>query len=129
MKWWKKAAAVLAAVVLLCGGFFLGRLSLGGPAVDEPPWQETSIFHAEILERDGRRFHVKGLDCNDVNGRGEFIFSVEEDTPLVWRYTPASLEDFQAGDRVAVTYTGDVLDIYPVQLTQVLCVDLLEDEK
>lgn len=126
MKLWKKAAGTLAGVLLLCGAFLLGRFTAGMPAKQAQP---GFTFHGEILSRDGPRFHVNGLDCNGVNGRGEFTFSVEEDTPLVWRGTALALEDLQAGDRVAVTYTGDVLETYPVQLTQVARIDLLEDEK
>ncbi len=126
MKWQKKAAAVLAGVILLCGGFFLGRFTAGMPAKQAQP---VVTFHGEILSRDGPRFHVNGLGCNDVNSRGEFTFSVGEGTPLVWRGTALALEDLQAGDRVAVAYTGDVLETYPMQLTQVVRIDLLEDEK
>lgn len=124
MKLWKSAAAVLAGVVLLAGGFLLGRLTAGG--TEE---QGAVVFHAEILERDGAFFHVNGLSCNDVNSRGEFTFSVDGDTPLVWRGTPLDLEDLDAGSRIAVTYRGDVLETYPAQLTDVRRIDLLEDEK
>ena len=42
---------------------------------------------------------------------------------------PITLEDFKAGDKVSVTYTGPVMLSEPAQLTQVLRIQLLEDEK
>ncbi len=122
-KSWKIVCAALLVVALVCGAFFLGRFTAGAPR------GASVTFHAEILERDGKRFHVNGLACNDINSRGEFTFSLEDGTPLVWRGTALSLDDLETGDRIAVTYTGDVLETYPAQLTNVLRIDLLEDEK
>lgn len=121
MKSWKIICAAVLMVALVCGAFFLGRCT----AVTEP----GVCFHAEILERDGTFFHVNGLDCNDINGRGEFTFSVKDGTPLVWRGTALTLDDLDTGDRIMVTYSGYVLETYPAQLPDVYRIDLLEDEK
>lgn len=48
---------------------------------------------------------------------------------MEWRHAPISLAELDPGDRVSVTYTGAVLESYPAQLTQVVRVQLLEDEK
>ena len=126
MKPWKKTAICSAAALALAvGAFFLGRHT----ADKGIPWQEVVTMHCEILERDGDFFHINGLACNDVNGQGEYTFSITKDTVLEWRYTPVTVEDFQPGDHVAVTFTGPVLLSYPGQLTQVLRVQLLEDER
>ena len=129
MKLWKKAVIAIGAAALLCGAFLLGRGSAGWLGEKAPRWDEVVLMHAEIVDRDGTFFHVNGLDCNDVNGQGECTFSVTEDTVLEWRYTPITLEDFKAGDKVSVTYTGPVMLSEPAQLTQVLRIQLLEDEK
>lgn len=120
----KKAITALAAALLLCAGFLLGRFT-AGPAEEGT----AAVFHAEILERDGPAFLVNGLGCNDVNHRGGFTFSVKDDTPLLWRGTEITLDDLEAGGRIAVTYSGTVLEIYPAQLPDILRIDLLEDEK
>ena len=119
------AVLLAACLLVLSAALFFGRQAGG----QKPAWDEAALFHAEIVARDGAFFHVNGLSCNDVNGRGEFTFTVGEDTPLLWRHTPITLEDLQPGGRVAVTYAGDVLETYPAQLTQVLKIELLEDEK
>ena len=126
MNRWKTISVISMAVAGVCAaalGFVLAKGQQG------PKWEEIVVMHAEILERDGAFFHVNGLDCNDVNGQGECTFSVTEDTVLEWRYTPIALEDFKAGDKVSVTYTGPVMLSEPAQLTQVLRIQLLEDEK
>lgn len=126
MKPWKKIMLISAAVAALAGGGFLaGRLTAPKPL----SWQDVVVAHAEILERDGAFFHINGLNCNDVNGQGEYTFTLPEDAVLTWRYEPITLEDLHAGDHIAVTYTGPVLLSYPGQLTQVLRVELLEDDK
>ena len=87
------------------------------------------MFYAQIVESRGEgSFLVEGMDANDVNHRGRFTFSVEEDTSLVWRGVALSLEDLEAGHRVAVTYTGPVAESEPAQIFQVLQLEVLEDE-
>lgn len=125
MKPWKKNTLLsAAAVALACASFFAGRLT-----AKPLSWQDVVVAHAEILERDGNYFHINGLSCNDINGQGEYTFTITTDTLLEWRYTPITVEDLQPGDRIAVAYTGPVLLSYPAQLTQVLRIQLLEDDK
>lgn len=125
MKPWKKIALLsAAAVALACASFFAGRLT-----AKPLSWQDVVVAHAEILERDGNYFHINGLSCNDINGQGEYTFTISKDTLLEWRYTPITVEDLKPGDRIAVAYTGPVLLSYPAQLTQVLRIQLLEDDK
>jgi hypothetical protein len=63
---------------------------------------------------------VKGLSVNDVNGQGEYSFSLEDDAKLVWRGTEITAADLQVGDNIAITYSGGVLEIYPAQFAKVL---------
>lgn len=126
MKRRKLITALEAALLIACLVMIAVCLL---PGEEKPAWDETTTFHAELLSRDGLHFHVKGLPCNDVNGQGEFTFSISEDTPLLWHFTPATLDDLAPGAHVAVTYTGDVLETYPAQLTQVLQITLLDEEK
>ncbi len=126
MNRWKTISVISMAVAVVCAAALGVVLSKGQPG---PKWEEIVVMHAEILERDGAFFHVNGLDCNDVNGQGEYTFSVQEDTPLLWHFTPAELEDFKVGDRIEVMYTGPVMQSYPGQLTQILRIDLLADGK
>ena len=126
----KRAVIVILITVLIVGafvgGFFAGR---SGQRVEEKPiWSYSEVVYAEIISVDNGYFHVDGLDVNDINGRGEFTFSADEHTRLIWRGTPLSLSDFEAGDRIAFSYVGEVLETYPAQVQSVVEVKLLDDE-
>ena len=117
----------VAVVIFVCafgGGFVVGRTT-ANPQDKQP---NCEVVYAEIISVNGANFHVKGLDVNDINGRGEFTFSAKENTSLVWRGTELSLSDFQKGDRIAFYYRGEVLLTYPAQIPNVMVIKLLEDE-
>ena len=89
---------------------------------------DQQTFYAEIREREADRFLVKGLAVNDLNYRGIHFFSATE-TALLWRGTAIGLSDLDAGDIIAVTFDGYVLESYPAQLQEVIRIQLLDDEK
>ena len=124
-------AILIVAVVLLIIGAFIGGYFAGksGQRVEtQYAWSDSEVVYAEILSVKDGFFHVKGLDVNDINGRGEFTFSVHENTRLLWRGTELSLSDFEVGDRIALFYTGEVLESYPAQIQNVAKIKLLDDE-
>ena len=86
------------------------------------------MFYAQIVERRENTLLVEGLPVNDVNHRGQFSFTLGEDTRLLWRGEEITQEALRPGDTVAVTYSGETLEVYPVMLPQVYQVLLLEDE-
>lgn len=123
---------VLAAIVFLLafaganvGSFLLGRASAEQNSVS---WEEASVFYAQIVERRENTLLVEGLPVNDVNHRGQFSFTLGEDTRLLWRGEEITQEALHSGETVAVTYSGETLEVYPVMLPQVYQVLLLEDE-
>ena len=123
---------VLAVIVFLLafagakvGSFLLGRASAEHNSVS---WEEASVFYAQIVERRENTLLVEGLPVNDVNHRGQFSFTLGEDTRLLWRGEEITQEALHSGDTVAVTYSGETLEVYPVMLPQVYQVLLLEDE-
>lgn len=118
----------LAAVLLagaFVGGFFVGKNNIQ----KETDLPNCEVVYAEIISVNGTNFHVKGLDVNDVNGRGEFTFSAKENTRLVWRGTEIPLSDFQSGDRIAFYYRGAVLESFPAKIPNVVMIKLLDDER
>lgn len=126
----KRAVLIIVVTVLVIGafvgGFFAGK---SGQRVEtQLAWSDTEVVYAEILSVDNGHFHVRGLDVNDINGRGEFTFSAKENTKLIWRGTELSLADFGAGDRIAFYYDGYVLESYPAQVQNVTKIKLLDDE-
>ena len=102
-----------------------GRRLLWGKK--ERPTTGTT-FYAVIEEIRENRLLVQGLEINDINGRGTFELAVGDKTELIWRGVPITLKDLRAGNTVSVTYTGEVLEISPAQVSDVLRIQLLDDE-
>lgn len=124
----KKTVYVIGSVLLLgmifCCGVFYGRQTA------QPGAENTSItFYAVIEEIDGNNLLVDGLEVNDINSRGKFRFVVEDTTLLEWHHTTIRLSELQAGDTIAVTYTGMVQETYPADIRDVVRIQLLDDEK
>lgn len=79
---------------------------------------------------------VKGLESNDINYRGEFEFSVHNDTKILWidpysiksSYTAIDLSNLKEGQNVSITSIGEVLESYPAKLTKVTEVIVLEEK-
>lgn len=115
---------VLYSAALAAGSFFIGRRS--APNAESVG---SATFYATVTGIDGPSLQVEGLDINDINYRGEFTFTVGEDTRLVWRGTALRLDELRAGALVSVTFSGEVLEVYPSILPTVYQVALLDDEK
>lgn len=121
----KKIICAAGVIILLAAsaalGFTAGKKSVK-PIIG-------TTFYGTIEQKDGERIIVEGLEINDINSRGRFDCQISDKTVLDWRYTDISLEDLDEGDLVAVTYIGEVLEISPAVINEVLRVQLLEDEK
>ena len=90
------------------------------------------VFNAkikEIREHNGiTTILIEGLETNDINHRGEFDFSIDNDTELLWNNTKIEVSDLKEGQNVSITSAGEVLESYPAQLTKVTKIIVLEDE-
>ena len=90
------------------------------------------VFNAkikEIREHNGiTTILIEGLETNDINHRGDFDFSIDNDTELLWNNTKIEISDLKEGQTVSITSTGEVLESYPAQLTEVTKIIVLEDE-
>ena len=79
---------------------------------------------------------IKGFESNDINYRGEFEFSIDDDTKLLCiepnciksSYTEIDLPKLKEGQNVSITSIGEVLESYPIQLTKVTKVVVLEEQ-
>lgn len=119
------AALALWAISLLAVALFsfvLGRSTAPASLLGE-------TFYATVDRTEGDSLAVTGLEINDVNHRGAFTFSVEEDTVLEWRHVPIALAELEPGDTISVTYTGGIRESYPAGIDGVVRVQLLDDEK
>ena len=92
----------------------------------------NNVFNArikEIREYNGiTTILIEGLESNDINHRGEFDFSVDNDTELLWKEAKIELSSLKEGQNVSITSTGEILESYPAQLTKVTKIIVLEDQ-
>ena len=91
----------------------------------------------KISEYNGRvTILVEGLETNDINHKGKYDFSIDDDTKILWinpksiksSYTELNVSNLKEGQNVSITSTGSVLESYPAKLTKVTKVILLENE-
>ncbi len=126
----KKTIIIISIVlfgILSAGiGFITGRLT--APKQNPPEIPVTTTFYATITEIYDHSILVEGLEVNDINSRGAFDLSTNDNTVYEWRYTPLSRSELEVGDTISVTYTGAVLETYPAQIHEVLKIQLLDDE-
>lgn len=126
-----KWGALATALVLLLGGgtggFFLGKAQTLKQQQQVIDVQDCTTIYATISQISGGNVRADGLEVNDSNGRGSFSFTLSEDTPITWHHTKIALSALQKGDTIAITYTGDTKETSPVQLEQVVKVEVLDD--
>lgn len=101
---------------------------------------KEDVFNAKIKRISGHNgittVLIKGLESNDINHRGEFDFSIDNNTQILWiepnstksSYTAIDSSKLKEGQNISITSTGYVLESSPAQLTKVTKVIVLEDE-
>lgn len=120
---------VLYTVILASISFFIGNQSARKQIENLADGGTAETFYAEISDRKNNFLRVTGLEINDINFRGDFVFSIDEETKMTWRYTEISVEDLDIGDTVSITFTGEIQETAPAKITHVTQIQLLEDEK
>ena len=132
----KKTKTVGWALVMLCYSVALAGVSgwigykvASGRVEDAAPAARPQTFYATVSDIRDNAVTVTGMEVNDINFRGEFCFSVTEETEITWRYTDISLGDLEACDNVSITFTGEVMETSPAQIQGVEMIQLLDDEK
>lgn len=123
------ALAMLSYSVALAGvSGWIGYKAAFGRVEDSAPAARPQTFYATVSDIRDNAVTVTGMEVNDINFRGEFCFSVTEETEITWRYTDISLGDLDAGDNVSITFTGEVMETFPAQIQGVEMIQLLDDE-
>ena len=120
---------VLYTVILAGISFFIGNQSARKQIENLADEGTAETFYAEISDRKNNFLRVTGREINDINFRGDFVFSIDEETKMTWRYTEISVEDLDIGDTVSITFTGEIQETAPAKITHVTQIQLLEDEK
>ena len=90
--------------------------------------EETETFYATITQINDKNFTVKGIEANDINYRGEFVFLLAEETALEWRGTEIEVSDLAVNDMVSITFAGEIQETYPARIMNVVKVQLLGEK-
>lgn len=120
----KKIVVIILVVISIIASGLIGYRI--GASNQESISQET--FYAKIIEMNGQSLLVSGLQINDLNFRGYFTFKISEETDLMWRFEKINSNDFNVGDIISVTFTGEIEESDPAGLVKILKVQLLDDE-
>ena len=133
--------AILVLILTTIISYFVGyktaydRMENAVPpqyAAEESIEQQT--FYAEIISitgtlENGNLVTVEGLSVNEINYRGEFSFSVFGETSLEWHNTSLEFSELEIGDTISITFSGEVQETSPATISQVLKIQLLDDNK
>lgn len=130
-KGWKVLCIILVIIIIVGLIFFIinySNIKYNGKLEQK----DADVFYAtieKITKYNGTTtVLVKGLDVNDINHRGEFDFSIDANTELLWHGTKIEISDLKEGQNISITSTGEVLERYPAGLTKVTRVIILDDE-
>lgn len=127
---------ILFSVIFLVIGLFFGykiaynkyhKIDNSSKIINYDTHQCT--FYAKIKNITDNIFLVEGLSVNDINFRGEFVFSVTEATQILWQGEKIELSDLGVGNNISITFDGYVLESYPGQINNIYRIQLLDDKK
>ena len=117
-----KVLRVLSTLIIISLTFILGIVK-GKTKKSAPEVIVTTncqTFYAKI---------AKGLEINDINYRGKFIFAIRDDTILTWRGIEIKSYDLVQGNNIAITFVDKELDdVLPTPIKEVIKVQLLDDK-
>lgn len=120
-------AATAALMIMIAAGAYLLGYKTAYDRMDRAAY-DTETFYAVITDISDSSITVRGMEINDINFRGRFTFSVMKETAYLWRGTEISPEDLDEGDNISITFTGQIQEISPVVIREVLKVQLLDDD-
>lgn len=131
-----KVLCVILSIIIVIGLIFFvidyNKFKNEQKAISNSEQNEADVFYAtveKITEYNGiTTVLVKGLDVNDINHRGEYDFSIDDDTKLLWHGTEIKKSDLKEGQNISITSTGEVLERYPAGLTKVTKIIVLDDK-
>ncbi len=128
LKYWMLSCLLI--MIFSIGFYYIGYNVAYDRAENVYSDMQTETFYAEITAIEDTRFSVDGISVNDINYRGAFNFSIAEaETELEWRSTPMTIDEFDEGDLIAITFTGLIAESDPANIEKVVRIQLLDDTK
>lgn len=130
MKKYKNIAVICGLLFVVAIGFYYIGYNVACDRIENLKSQNyEQTFYATITNINDSNFEVKGLNVNGINYRGEFTFVVTTKTKMEWRGTELSVSDFDINDNISITFSGEIQEISPARILNVVRIQLLDDEK
>ena len=118
------------AAALLCGAAIAALSYFAGWRAASARTGRTATFYATVTQVQGGLLLAAGSEDNDVNHRGAFDLRISDGTRLLaGDGAGITAADLDAGDLIAVTYTGAVQESNPAVIPQVEAIQLLAGER
>ena len=135
----KQKFFIIIEIIVMIGVSFVVGLFIGqknAPKNDlaiHKVYGQTFYANIESIKQynDGS-FHlnVKGLEVNDINYRGNFVFKVDDSMDMTWRGEEIKVSDLKVGNSISITFTDETInDISPTPLKEVVKIQILDDER
>lgn len=86
-------------------------------------------FYATVERIDDLLITVEGESYNGINYRGKFNFKLTGKEVIEWQNTTIQSSDIKVGNRIAIYFTGTILETSPVKITEVIKLELLDEER
>lgn len=96
------------------------------PNENDPKSQIEHTFNATIVEFNDLNMLVQGLEENDANHKGHFIFRIANIEKVEWQSTPITVWNLENGDKISITYKGEAKETYPAELSKIVKIELLD---
>lgn len=135
----KQKIFIIIGAIAIIGISFVAGLFIGqknAPKNDlafSKVYGQTFYANIESIKQynDGSfHLHVKGLEVNDINYRGDFTFKVDDSMNITWRGEKIKVADLKVGSNISITFTDETIyDISPTPLQEVVRIQILDDEK
>lgn len=123
---------IIIIVVSFIIGLFIRKMNVVNDDLSIIAYGQTFYANIESIKQyDDGSFHlnVKGLEVNDINYRGNFIFKVDDSIDITWRSEKIKVSNLKEGNTISITFTDKIInDISPTPLKEVVKIQILDDE-
>ncbi|MCD7822753.1 MAG: fibronectin type III domain-containing protein [Oscillospiraceae bacterium] len=118
----KKLLAILLSGLMLMSVMSVVAWAVDLPDISEIESDEGTTFYALVIDASigttgSCDLQLCALNVNDINHRGLCTASAKADIELLSLNGLITIDDIAMGDIIALTYTGDVLEVYPSIIT------------
>ena len=113
----KKVFIIVGMIVIILLsftiGFFIGKMYVvNDDLAISKVYGQTFYANIESIKQyndGGFHINVRGLEINDINYRGDFTFTINDNIDMTWRGEKIGISDLKEGDIISITFTDEGL--------------------